>query len=179
MGRPEGFLWSWPGMYSIVVPYHDTNDFFFSGHVGTCVLMILEYKAAKYWKMMAFTIFICVNQWVLMTFVKTHYIIDLATGAILAHYCHMGAEWISFWVDVKLLGNPGKPRLQMYYKPCPCCGWSNNSASYFMDESERQKLKELASEHRCLLNNKCINDSDDELYLDKKGGKDCRKQTKQ
>lgn len=110
MGRPEGFLWSWPGFYSIVVPYHDTNDFFFSGHVGTCVLMILEYKAAKWPKMMWFCIFIGINQWVLMTFVRTHYIIDLVTGGILAHYCHMFAEWISYVSDVKFVGAPGKTR---------------------------------------------------------------------
>src|ERR1700761_1565906 len=116
MGRPEGFLWSYPGFPSIVVPYHDTNDFFYSGHVGTCVLMLLEYKSAKFWKMMFLCIFIGLNQWVLMTFVRTHYIIDLMTGAILAHYCHMMAEWVSYWTDVKFVGAPAKTRNQTHYK---------------------------------------------------------------
>ena len=45
MGRPSGFLWSDPGIPSITVPYHDTNDFFFSGHVGASVIYLLEFKA--------------------------------------------------------------------------------------------------------------------------------------
>jgi len=108
MGRPEGFLWSYPGLHSITVPYHDTNDFFFSGHVGTCMLIALEYRAAKWYKMSYMATFIMINQWVMMTFVRTHYIIDLVTGLIMSHYCWMAAEWICWVFDVKVLGVPSK-----------------------------------------------------------------------
>ena len=48
MGRPEGFLWSDPGIPSLTVPYHDTNDFYYSGHVGSAILWMHEYYANDY-----------------------------------------------------------------------------------------------------------------------------------
>ena len=35
---PEGYLWKFPGIYSLMVPYGETNDFFYSGHVGVCMI---------------------------------------------------------------------------------------------------------------------------------------------
>lgn len=150
MGRPDGFLWSYPGVWSFTVPYHDTNDFFYSGHVGTCLLISLEYRAAKWYRMSYAAAFVLINQWILMTFVRTHYIIDLITGVIMAHYCFIAAEWICFFIDVKFLGIPGKERFQNNFKPCKKCGWSNIKASDFMDSNEKKKLKELFIENKCL-----------------------------
>jgi len=39
---PKGYNWAYPGVFSIFVPYGQTADFFFSGHVGACVLLFLE-----------------------------------------------------------------------------------------------------------------------------------------
>lgn len=49
-------------------------------------------------------IFIGVNQWILLWFVRTHYIIDLVTGLLIAHWAAINAEWLCYFVDVKLLG---------------------------------------------------------------------------
>ena len=92
MGRPEGFLWSYPGVIAVTVPYPDLNDFFYSGHVGTCVLLVLEYRAMSWFKMSYFSLFVMANQWALMTFVRTHYITDMVAGAIIAHYFFIHAE---------------------------------------------------------------------------------------
>ena len=43
---PEGYNWSYPGFMSIFVPYGETADFFYSGHVGVCMLMFLEFNSA-------------------------------------------------------------------------------------------------------------------------------------
>ena len=43
MGRTKGFLWEYPGVLSLTVPYSDTNDFYFSGHVGTATVYSLEF----------------------------------------------------------------------------------------------------------------------------------------
>jgi len=40
---PEGYNWGWPGFYSIFVPYGETSDFFYSGHVGNCMIHLLEF----------------------------------------------------------------------------------------------------------------------------------------
>ena len=61
MGRTDGFLFGDPGMLSLCVPYHDTNDFFYSGHVGTCFILALEYRAMKWYRMFYFCCFIMVN----------------------------------------------------------------------------------------------------------------------
>ena len=64
-----------------------------------------------------------------MTLVRTHYIIDLVTGLIMAHYCFMMAEWVSYYIDVLIIGVPAKDRMNNYYSPCQCCGWSNKCAN--------------------------------------------------
>lgn len=61
MNRVEGFLYSYPGFPSITVPYHDTNDFFYSGHIGQCAMVFYEYKAAKWNKWAGFAMFVLVN----------------------------------------------------------------------------------------------------------------------
>ena len=35
---PEGYNWAYPGVLSIFVPYGETSDFFYSGHVGVCMI---------------------------------------------------------------------------------------------------------------------------------------------
>lgn len=45
MTRLDGFMFRYPGFPSLSVPYHDSNDFFFSGHVGTSFIMVLETRA--------------------------------------------------------------------------------------------------------------------------------------
>jgi hypothetical protein len=130
-------MFGYPGLRSITVPYHDTNDFFYSGHVGTCFLLALEYRASGWFKMSYLTVFITINQWMMMTAVRTHYIIDLAAGLVIAHYCFIMAEKLSFLVDVKLVGLPAEKRHRNWYKTCKCCGWSNKYAGDYMCEEEK------------------------------------------
>jgi len=35
---PKGYNWAFPGVFSLVVPYGKTADFFYSGHVGSCMI---------------------------------------------------------------------------------------------------------------------------------------------
>ena len=125
MTRLEGFLFFYPGFHSFTVPYHDVNDFFYSGHIGTCFLIVLEYRACRWYKMSYFTVFIMINQWMMMCLVRTHYIIDMVTGLIVSHYIFMIAERLTFFVDTKIMRIPGKKRGQLYFKPCRHCGWDN------------------------------------------------------
>ena len=151
MGRLEGFLFFYPGWPALTVPYHDTNDFFYSGHVGTCFLIALEYRAGKWYKMWWFIVFVMINQWIMMTLVRTHYVIDLWTGMFVSHYFFIMAEKVSFITDVKGLGIPAKKRKRNFFKPCKCCGWSNKHAGDFIRNAEKQRLKGLYKEHMRLL----------------------------
>ena len=44
MKKPDDYIWHYPSTFSIFVPYFQTNDFFFSGHVGFCTLAFLEFR---------------------------------------------------------------------------------------------------------------------------------------
>lgn len=47
MRYPEGYLWEFPGIYSLTVPYGKSNDFFYSGHVSTALIVMLEFRANR------------------------------------------------------------------------------------------------------------------------------------
>ena len=137
MTRLDGFLFGDPGFRSLTVPYHDTNDFYYSGHIGTCFLIVLEYRSNKWFKMSYFTLFILINQWMMMCLVRTHYIIDMITGLIVSHYVFMIAERLSFFIDAKFLRIEGSKRIRNYFKPCKHCGWGNKHAGDFMCKEEK------------------------------------------
>ena len=146
MGRLEGFIFSYPGIPSLTVPYHDANDFFYSGHVGTCLLVILEYRSGGFYKMACFATFVLINQWIMLCLVRTHYIIDLITGIVMSHYFFMLSERISFVFDVLAMRIPAKKRYRAYYKYCKGCGWSNHYAGDYITEEEKYILKQIYSE---------------------------------
>ena len=86
------------------MPYHDTNDFFFSGHIGTTTFYAAEYYAHGYMFGFWACILNLILQWVHLTVSRTHYVIDLITGVGIAHWAHINAEWLTFYHDVRLLG---------------------------------------------------------------------------
>ena len=126
MGRPDGFLWIDPGIPSLTVPYHDTNDFFFSGHIGTVTLYAVEYYANNMMCGFWTCIFIGICLWIHLTVSRTHYIIDLVTGLAVAHWAHINAEWLTFYWDVRLIGLSRHQRKQYAHSVCHKCGWSND-----------------------------------------------------
>ena len=127
MGRLPGFLWSHPGIMSLTVPYFDTNDFYFSGHVGSTVMYSSEYLAMRWNKMAAVCIFVVLDVLVVMILLRTHYIIDFQSGYVWARLSHRFGEKLSYYPDVKLLGFPRQKRCSLNYDPCPKCGWGNEA----------------------------------------------------
>jgi len=122
MQFPEGYLWDFPGFYSLAVPYGKTNDFFFSGHIGCCMLNYFEFKANKHNKMAYFSLFSLFNQVILMILVRGHYSIDLITGIICGHYFWMFAERYSYLIDEKLFRIPYNKRYPYFNNICNKCG---------------------------------------------------------
>ena len=64
---------------------------------------------------------------------RTHYIIDLITGLLLGHLAMINAEWLSYIIDVKLLGWSAKKRNHKFHKTCLKCGWNNHNISLYID----------------------------------------------
>jgi len=146
MTRLPSHIFENPGFHSLTVPYHDTNDFYYSGHVGTCFLLFLEFHASGWPRMSYYCLFTLVNQWVMMTFTGNHYVIDLISGMIIAHYVHMFSERLSFLPDQLGMRIPGFKRQAMYFEPCEKCGWSNYKAINYMPSSEKRRIQILKDE---------------------------------
>ena len=143
MGRPVGFLWSYPGIHSLTVPYFDTNDFYFSGHVGSTTIFSSEYLAMKWYKMASVIIFVVVDVWISLTFLRTHYIIDFLTGYAYARFVHRIGEKLSYYPDVKLMGWRREARFSHHYDPCPKCGWGNDHVARLTVDEDLDLQKRL------------------------------------
>lgn len=112
---------------SLTVPYFDTNDFYFSGHVGSTTIFASEYFAMKWYKMAAIISAIVCDVWISLMFLRTHYVIDFFSGYVFARFVHRIAEKISYYPDVKAFGYPKQKRFAHNYDPCPKCGWGNKA----------------------------------------------------
>jgi hypothetical protein len=110
MGRPAGFLWHDPGIPSITVPYHDSSDFYYSGHVGTACLWLCEFWCHKWYIMVAICVLTATIEWLFLILIQTHYIIDLIAGMFIAHWCWLAAEQHCYYFDVKFFGFSRKER---------------------------------------------------------------------
>ena len=64
--------------------YFDISDFYWSGHVGLCFLVISEWGALGWYKMMWLSVFIAFNEYLMLTLTRTHYVIDIITGILIA-----------------------------------------------------------------------------------------------
>lgn len=146
LGRQAGFNYYFPGFYATIVPYHDVLDFFYSGHMATAAIIICTLHslvkhhpgvALFYWLMWLWQTFKLAYIWVYMTALRTHYVIDFASGLCMGYLCYRLAEKLSYFIDVKLCGRPADKRGLWIYKPCVVCGWSNRTALDFIDDREK------------------------------------------
>ena len=106
LGRIEGFLYGDPGIPALTVPYHDTNDFYYSGHICMATIYLIYFysmgwKLAFYLQVFQF----CYN-WYLMTVLYTHYVIDYTSGIAVGFVMMRVCEHLSFVVDKWVMGLP-------------------------------------------------------------------------
>ena len=104
MKFPEGYLWEYPSFPSLTVSYLKTNDFFFSGHVGFPIIIAMECHNLGKKFMMGFCLVTCLFEAFTMTVTRGHYVIDLITGVIVAHYVYMNVEKYIHLVDNSVIG---------------------------------------------------------------------------
>lgn len=103
LGRSEGILYSYPGLPSVTISYFDTNDFYFSGHVGSCTIYTMELIALGWSKMGNVGMTIIINQWLFLTFTRSHYVIDMVSAVIVGITAHRIGEYIVYFSDVLIL----------------------------------------------------------------------------
>lgn len=98
----------------------------------------------------------------MMTLVRTHYIIDLVGGFLVANYVFIFAEKASYIFDVKLMGIGAKKRGRNYFKHCYSCGWSNKNIVDYIDKAEKIRIKGSTNSDKTLLDGALDTRSDEE-----------------
>ena len=111
MEFPEGYNWAYPGFFSIAVPYGITGDFFYSGHVGICMIQFLEFYTVGWYWMSAYSLFTMAMQILLMLALRAHYTIDMVSGVVFAHYMWLLSEKYSYLIDWHVFGIPLEKRM--------------------------------------------------------------------
>jgi len=86
MRYPDGYLWQFPGFYSVSVPYGMANNFFFCPQLGLCVIIACELHAMGCPKLAIVTMFVMVYQTLLLIFLRGNYLIDIVSSIIFGHY---------------------------------------------------------------------------------------------
>ena len=108
---PEGYNWGFPGFLSIFVPYGETADFFYSGHVGICMLFFLEFSAIGWDYMAYYSLFTLFVEAFTMVVLRAHYTMDMIAGVVFAHYFWILSEKYSFTIDWWLFKIPLDKRM--------------------------------------------------------------------
>ena len=141
-----GANWYFPGIYSMIVTWHDMNDIYYSGHISNGIIFTYytfllwkrhpDSKFAKFW--FFYHVFCRMPYtWVIMTILRTHYIIDDFTGLGCGLFFAYFAEKLSYIVEALILGMRARKRELYWHKACPRCGWSNQNPLIQMDFSEK------------------------------------------
>ena len=92
LGFPDGFIWGYPGMYSFVITYVRSSDFFYSGHVGFMLLCAMSSYGKGLKLLMWYCLFCSFFEGCVMLLVRCHYGIDVVGGLVFAHYLWMLSE---------------------------------------------------------------------------------------
>jgi len=94
MKFPSDYIWGHPGVFSITVPYEPANDFFYSGHVGICMICLITFKRTGLKNLTRFALITLVVEFFTLLVTRAHYFIDLVTGIIVAHYFYLAGDWV-------------------------------------------------------------------------------------
>lgn len=110
---PADYVWGFPQVgkwkyHSLTVPFTIADDFFYSGHVGCATLAAIEHYYNKCWIGMGFSIMAALVTVFLMLTCRSHYMIDMLTGAAMASWYHMVAQKIAVYID-ETMAFPPRP----------------------------------------------------------------------
>ena len=108
------------------------NDFHFTIHVGLLVTAFNEYWAMTYYKTAILSLLVCIFQTVMVLSLRGAYIIDIFGAVCFGHFFWIAGMWLSYYIDVKILGLPFQERFPEFPKQCGNCKtpincWTNNT----------------------------------------------------
>ena len=93
------------------VPYGETPDFYYSGHVGSCMIHFFEFQANGLFWLSLYALFTMACQIFTMYALRDHYTIDMFGGIIIGHYTYIMAERYCYIIDYYVFGIPIEKRI--------------------------------------------------------------------
>lgn len=103
---PPGMIWHDPGFPSLLVTYHVSNDFFFSGHTAIAVFGAIELARFRRKWLTAAAILLVVFEVATVLILRAHYTMDVFTGILAALCVARVAQHLSPSLDRRLAGTP-------------------------------------------------------------------------
>ena len=104
--KEAGWVWYYPNFPSITINYFEGNDFFFSGHVGICILNAFFAFYRQHYIFSGVCFFAGSYEAFLVLITRTHYTIDIPIGFFFAHYsCILVNYWVNSFFDTKKMDN--------------------------------------------------------------------------
>jgi len=88
------------------VPYNEIPDFWWSGHIGLCMLNLLEFwtNGVIFWAI--YSAFVMIFTFFTMIFIRGHYTVDMISGFIIAHFFFIISEKYIYIFDWFVFGIP-------------------------------------------------------------------------
>ena len=100
---PEGMIWRYPGVPSLLVTYGVATDLFFSGHTAIAVWGGLEIARLPFGGSRLLGLFIALFEATTVIVLRAHYTMDVFTGVVVAllinAYADRWARPIDHWLD--------------------------------------------------------------------------------
>jgi hypothetical protein len=102
---PPGMIWHDPGFPSVLVTYHVSNDFFFSGHTAIAVFGALELSRFRRTWLTALAVLLVLSEVATVLILRAHYTMDVVTGILAALWVARLSERLSPALDRSLTEN--------------------------------------------------------------------------
>jgi len=83
---PQEQYWDDPGVPTLVNMYGNQTDFFYSGHIGFCILCTIEFFKCQKKILGAYGVFAFWFTFVTLLSFRLHYTVDIFAGCVMAHY---------------------------------------------------------------------------------------------
>jgi len=114
MSYPDGYIWEFPGIYSLSIKYGNQNDFYFCAYMALVIIHVFEFHANHYFKLAFFSLFVMISLFVMLIFTRGHYFIDIFCALFFGHYFWVMGERASYLIDSKILNIPFHKRFPYF-----------------------------------------------------------------
>lgn len=101
---PEGYLWQYPGFYSLTVSYGAANDMHFSVHVALLLLCFQEFRAMNFSLLGKAAFAAAIFESALGIFTRGAYSIDIFGAFIFGFFFWYVGFYLSYYIDVLVFG---------------------------------------------------------------------------